>query len=49
MWYYKQFNNYEEVCEFVNHWNLTNDDFYPVKDLYGCVGIMYYSEIGELD
>lgn len=48
MWYYKQFDNYEEACEFVNRWNLLHDDFYPVKDFYGCIGIMYYSKIGEL-
>lgn len=47
MWYYKHFLDYEQVCEFANRWNLTREDFFPVKAAAG-VGIMYYSNNGEL-
>lgn len=47
MWYFRHFLDYEQVCEFANRWNLTREDFFPVKAASG-VGIMYYSNNGEL-
>ena len=47
MWYFRHFLDYEQVCEFANRWNLTREDFFPVKTTSG-VGIMYYSNNGEL-